>query len=125
MWEGRYKSTVVDADSWLLTVYGYIELNPVRADMVSHASGYPWSSYQANALGKDIALLTSHSNYRRLGKTAAERQSAYRALFRGRMPERDVTAIREATNKAWVLGSDPPPCGRTATPLYSLFANSE
>lgn len=79
MWEGRYKSTVVDADSWLLTVYGYIELNPVRADMVSHASGYPWSSYQANALGKDIALLTPHPNYRRLGKTAAERQSACRA----------------------------------------------
>ena len=106
LWEGRYKSTVVDADTYLLTVYRYIELNPVRADMVRHAAEYPWSSYPSNALGKDIALLTPHPSYRRLGKTAAERQSAYRALFRGRMPERDVTAIREATNKAWVLGSD-------------------
>ena len=106
LWEGRYKSTLVDADSYLLTVYRYIELNPVRADMVSHASESPWSSYQSNAAGKRIALLTQHPLYRRLGKTDEKRQGAYRALFRGRMPERDVTAIREATNKAWVLGSD-------------------
>lgn len=106
LWEGRYKSTLVDADNYLLTVYRYIELNPVRASMVAHASEYPWSSYQGNALGKPIQLLTPHPLYRRLGKTDAERQSAYRALFRGRMPERDLAAIRQATNKAWVLGDD-------------------
>ena len=106
MWEGRYKSTLVDADNYLLTVYRYIELNPVRANMVSHPSEYPWSSYQGNAQGKPIQLLTPHSMYRRLGRTDAERQSACRALFRGRMTERDLTAIREATNKAWALGDD-------------------
>ena len=106
LWEGRYKSTIVDADTYLLTVYRYIELNPVRADMVGHASDYPWSSYQGNAVGKHIELLRPHRLYRRLGKTEEERQAAYRALFRGRMPERELTAIREATNKAWVLGSD-------------------
>ncbi len=47
LWEGRYKSTLVDSDSYLLTVYRYLELNPVRAGMVTHASEYPWSSYQA------------------------------------------------------------------------------
>lgn len=106
LWEGRFKSTVVDADNYLLTVYRYIEMNPVRANMVSHASDYPWSSYQSNAVGKSIALLTPHPTYQRLGKTDEERQSAYRILFRGRMPERDLAAIREATNKAWVLGDD-------------------
>jgi putative transposase len=106
LWEGRYKSTVVDADNYLLTVYRYIELNPVRANMVSHASEYPWSSYQGNALGKPIALLTPHPLYRRLGKSDEERQGAYRMLFRGRMPERDLAAIRDATNKAWALGDD-------------------
>ena len=106
LWEGRYKSTLVDADNYLLTVYRYIELNPVRASMVAHASEYPWSSYQANALGKPIQLLTPHLLYRRLGKSAEERQTAYRALFRGRMAERDVADIREATAKAWVLGDD-------------------
>jgi len=106
LWEGRYKSTLVDADNYLLTVYRYIELNPVRAGMVSHASEYPWSSYQGNALGKPIQLLTPHTLYSRLGKTDVERQSAYRALFRGKMPERDLAAIRESTNKGWVLGND-------------------
>ena len=106
LWEGRFKSTVVDADSYLMTVYRYIELNPVRASMVTHASEYPWSSYQSNALGKTIELLTPHHLYLQLGKNDAERQSAYRALFRGRMPDRDLQAIREATNKAWALGDD-------------------
>jgi putative transposase len=87
-------------------VYRYIELNHVRAGMVAHASEYPWSSYQGNALGKAIQLLTPHPLYRQLGKTDAERQSAYVALFRGRMPERDLAVIREATNKTWVLGDD-------------------
>jgi putative transposase len=106
LWEGRYKSTLVDSDSYLLTVYRYIELNPVRASMVKHSAEYPWSSYQGNALGKPIQLLTPHSMYCQLGRTDAERQSAYRSLFRGRIAERDLTAIREATNKAWVLGDD-------------------
>ncbi len=106
LWEGRYKSTLVDTESYLLTVYRYIELNPVRAAMVSHAADHPWSSYQANALGKRIELLTPHRLYTRLGRTREERQAAYRALFRGRMPERTLAAIREATNKSWALGDD-------------------
>uniref|UniRef100_UPI0040486D3B transposase n=1 Tax=Rheinheimera sp. TaxID=1869214 RepID=UPI0040486D3B len=104
LWEGRYKSTVVDADSYLLTVYRYIELNPVRAKMVAHAAEYPWSSYQGNALGKPIQLLTPHALYNQLGNTVKERQLAYRGLFNGMMPERELTAIRDATNKTWVLG---------------------
>ncbi|MDZ7784728.1 MAG: transposase [Halioglobus sp.] len=104
LWEGRYKSALVDTENYLLTVYRYIELNPVRAGIVSHAAEYPWSSYQFNALGKPIQLLTPHALYLRLGRTAAERQDTYRSLFRGRMPERNLTAIREATNKGWVLG---------------------
>jgi len=106
LWEGRYKSTLVDADNYLLMVYRYIELNPVRANMVAHASEYPWSSYQGNALGKPIQLLTPHPLYRRLGATDEGRQAAYRSLFRGRMPERDLEAIRMATHKGWVLGDD-------------------
>jgi putative transposase len=52
LWEGRYKSTLVDSDAYLLTVSCYIELNPVRAIMVDHPSEYPWSSYRGDAMGK-------------------------------------------------------------------------
>lgn len=123
LWEGRYKSTLVDAEHYLLTVYRYIELNPVRANMVAHASEYPWSSYRANSLGKEIQLLTPHPKYKQLGKTEEERQSAYRALFRGRMAEREIEEIREATNKSWALGNDrfkeqiEAKTGRRAVPL--------
>lgn len=92
LWEGRYKSTLVDTEAYLLTVYRYIELNPVRAAMVAHASDYPWSRYQHNAGGKSIALVTPHEEYLRLGKTPTERQAQYRLLFRGRMSERDLKA---------------------------------
>ncbi len=106
LWEGRYKSTLVDADTYLMTVYRYIELNPVRARMVDHASEYPWSSYRYNALGKPIQLLSPHPLYLNLGKIPEERQKVYRSLFRGRMPDRELAEIREATNKAWALGDD-------------------
>jgi len=90
LWEGRYKSTIVDSERYLLTVYRYIELNPVRAAMVEHASEYPWSSYQHNAVGKEIKLITPHGCYIELGRKKEERLTAYRALFRGRMAESDI-----------------------------------
>lgn len=90
----------------MLTVYRYIELNPVRAKMVEHALEYPWSSYRQNGVGLDVALVTPHREYVRLGKTAEERQKAYRLLFRGRMAEKDIDEIRDCTKKSWVVGDD-------------------
>lgn len=106
LWEGRYKATLIDAESYLLTCMRYIEMNPVRAGMVGHPMDYPWSSYRANAQGDASGLLTPHSLYRRLGKTDTERQAAYRQLFRAQLSKADVDAIREATNKAWALGNN-------------------
>jgi putative transposase len=104
LWEGRYKSTLVDSERYLLTVSRYIELNPGRAKMVEHASKYTWSSYQSNAVGKAIKLITPHNLYVKLGKTPSQRQARYRALFDGHMPQHTLDEIRSATNKAWVLG---------------------
>ncbi len=106
LWEGRYKATLIDSEHYLLTCMRYIELNPVRAAMVDHPGDYPWSSYPCNAQGNDNPLVTSHSIYHRLARSASARQSSYRQLFRGHLAMEDVDAIREATNKAWVLGND-------------------
>lgn len=102
--EGRYKSTLIDSERYLLTCMRYIELNPVRAAMVEHPSDYPWSSYRFNANGMTDELLAHHSLYIRLGGTDEERQEAYRELFSVEIPKVDVDTIRDATNKAWVLG---------------------
>lgn len=106
LWEGRYKATLIDSEAYLLTCMRYIELNAVRAGMVAHPSAYPWSSYHHNALGQPKAFVTPHSEYRYLGKTEPERQAAYRQLFKHHLPEKRIAEIREATNKAWVLGND-------------------
>ena len=107
LWEGRYKATLIDSETYALSCYRYIELNPVRArDMVEHPSDYPWSSYRHNAMGKYDELVVHHELYEALGRNGEERRKAYRALFKTRIPKKTFDEIREATNKAWVLGSE-------------------
>ena len=105
LWEGRYKATLIDSDRYLLTCMRYIELNPVRAGMTDSPGQYQWSSYRGNALGARNDILQPHGLYRRLGASLEDRQSRYRALFRGSIDEADLEAIREATNSGWVLGN--------------------
>jgi putative transposase len=104
LWEGRYKATLIDSESYLLVCMRYIELNPVRASMVANLGDYPWSSYRYNALGQADDLVMPHFEFQRLGKDDGERQAAYRALFSQPMPETQINEIRDATNKSWVLG---------------------
>jgi putative transposase len=107
LWEGRFNATLIDSETYALTCYRYIELNPVRAQgMAKHPSEYPWSSYRHNALGQTDTLVIPHSLYNGLGATDEERQSAYRALFKSDVSQATLDEIRMATNKAWVLGSD-------------------
>ena len=107
LWEGRYKATLIDSEAYLLTCMRYIELNPVRANMVIDPSDYAWSSYHFNALGQLSDLIVPHPEYLHLvGESTEARQAAYRALFKHHISENSITEIREATNKAWVLGND-------------------
>ena len=106
LWEGRYKATLLDSEQYLLTCSRYIELNPVRAGMVKSPEAYPWSSYQANALGKEDKLLVPHVVYQALGKGKAECCNNYRALFKYCIDKNQLNEIRNATNKSWVLGND-------------------
>jgi putative transposase len=105
LWEGRYKSCLVDTDDYFLLVSRYIELNPVRARMVNHPSQYPWSSFHANALGVPIKLITAHYCYKSLGKTKKLRQENYLSLFDAHIPEYTLDEINESVNKGWSLGS--------------------
>ena len=107
LWEGRYRATLIDSDRYLLTCYRYIEMNPVRARLVAHPRQYCWSSYGANALGNGDPLVETHERYLALGDSREGRTTAYRALFRQVLDERTLSEIREATNKAWVLGEVP------------------
>ncbi len=106
LWEGRFKSCVVDADDYLLVCQRYIELNPVRAGMVNSPADYHWSSYHSNGLEAPAKLWTPHSVYLALGKSGQERQAAYQALFTGYIDDVMLDEIRESTNKGLALGND-------------------
>lgn len=106
LWEGRYRAAPIDSEAYLLACSRYIELNPVRARMVRHPRDHRWSSYRANALGAADALVSPHPLYLTLGRTAAERQESYRALFRERLDEDFIEDLRSATNGGWALGDD-------------------
>jgi len=81
LWEDRCEALPVHVGRYLLACMRYIELNPVRARVVAQPGQYRWSSFRANALGRDDALLTPHAHYCALGRSSASRQAAYRALF--------------------------------------------
>jgi putative transposase len=104
LWDSRYKSSLVDADRYLLVCQRYIELNPVRAGMVDDPAQYRWSSYRAHALGQPDARLAPHLLYLALGAEAAQRQAAYRALFRAHLGDAALADIRLALNQNQPLG---------------------
>jgi len=78
LWEGRFKSSLVDSNNYLFTCMRYIELNPVRAHMIDVPSEYCWSSYSFNAMSIVNELLIPHPLYLELGSTSEERCYAYR-----------------------------------------------
>ena len=104
LWEGRFKSTIVDSETYALACYRYIEANPVRARMVERAEQHPWSSYAHNALGRQDALIGEHGCYLALAEDGENRRAAYRKLFDYGLAETVVDTLRDATQRGWVPG---------------------
>ena len=105
LWEGRFRSCLTQEEGYVLGCYRYIELNPVRAGVVEHPAEYRWSSYRTNAQGEPDELLGAHPLYAALGRDDAERQAAYRKLFRFELDPGLVDDIRQATNGNYALGN--------------------
>jgi len=104
LWEGRYKSALVESEQYLLSCSRYIEMNPVRAGMVDGPGQYQWSSYSSNALGKKDRKLTQHELYQRLGSSDVLRQQSYKALFKNYIDVKTLDMIRESTQQSSIIG---------------------
>jgi putative transposase len=104
LWDGRYKSSLVQAETYLLVCQRYIELNPVRAGMTADPANYRWSSYRANGLGQPDSILTPHPLYLALGAEVTARRVAYRALFCTELDGEALDAIRLAADQSQPLG---------------------
>jgi putative transposase len=106
LWEGRFRSCLVQADNYLLACQRYIELNPVRAGMVNKPGDYRWSSFRANTGQAIDPMLTPHAVFLDLGAGAERRHSAYRELFDEHLDPAVVARIRESAHGGFVLGSE-------------------
>ena len=104
LWEGRYRATVVDSASYLLTCSRYIELNPVRNGLVKKPGDYRWSSYAHNAGVTIDEMITASREYLKLGANDRERAKNYRAMFRKKLSSETIEQITSATMKGWALG---------------------
>lgn len=105
LWDSRYKSSLVQPESYLLACLRYIELNPVRAAMVNDPAHYRWSSYRFHGLGQPDDLLTPHPLWLALGHDAPARHAAHRALFRAQLDDEAISDIRLALHQSQPLGN--------------------
>ncbi len=106
LWDGRYKSTVVQSESYLLTCMAYLDLNPVRAGMVVQAADYAWSSYGHYTGQRIDKLITPHPLAWELGNTPFAREAAYAALVQGGVVHREQMAITHSVLYGWALGDE-------------------
>ena len=104
LWEGRYKSTLIQTDRYLLACMAYIDLNPVRAGLVAQAQDYPWSSHGHYRGLRSDRLITPHALYWELGNTPFAREAAYAELVQAGISPVQQSALTQATLSGWALG---------------------
>jgi putative transposase len=104
LWEGRFKSTLIQTERYLLACMAYIDLNPVRAGMVAQAGDYPWSSFAHFVGRRTDRLITPHPLFWELGNTPFAREAAYAQLVQEGVTSVQQAALTDATLRGWALG---------------------
>lgn len=106
LWEGRYRSTLIETERYLLACMVYIDLNPVRAGMVGAASDYPWSSHGHYVGLRTDRMMTPHPLFWALGNTPFAREAAYAELVRSGIAPEQQDALTRSTLSGWALGGE-------------------
>lgn len=104
LWEGRYKSTLIQAERHLLACMVYMDLNPVRAGMVADPADYPWSSHQHFIGRRTDKLISPHPLYWELGNTPFARDQAYAEMVRSGVSDDQRRALTDSALRGWALG---------------------
>lgn len=105
VWQGRFKSPVIQNDEHLLTVLRYIEANPLRANIVTHAEEYPWSSYPTHGLGEATELLDRVIPYEQLSQYTAVRLRKWSEKVHLPLAESTLDAVRRSSTTGLPYGS--------------------
>lgn len=104
LWEGRYRSTLIQADRYLLACMVYMDMNPVRAGIAQAAADYPWSSHRHYIGLRDDKLVTPHPLYWTLGNTPFAREAAYAELVAAGIGQDQQQALTNSALQGWALG---------------------
>ncbi len=107
LWQGRYHSSLVDTEDYFMVCQRYIELNPVRAGLVTHPVDYDWSSYRVHAHGEQSGIVVPHELYTAIAPENRAREASYRALFLHALPPTLLDQVRQATTSNGICGSAP------------------
>ena len=105
LWEGRFKSCLVDNDAYVMRCYRYIELNPVRAGITASAGEFRWTSFHRNGLGRADPLVTPHADYLGLGSNDSERAVAYASMLACGCAPSEADEIRLMTSRQRAFGN--------------------
>lgn len=106
LWEGRYRSTLIQNERYLMACMVYLDLNPVRAGMVAQPQDHPWTSYH-HYTGRVVdRRLTPHAFYWGLGNTPFAREVAYAEMVQTGLPAPQQAALTAATLQGWALGDE-------------------
>lgn len=105
VWQGRFKSPLVETDEHLLTVVRYVESNPLRAGMVKDLKDYPWTSYGVHGLGRADDLITPMPCWEELRRTEAARQRYWRSWVHQPITQRELARIRRSVQSGVPYGS--------------------
>lgn len=105
LWEGRYRSNLIETERYLLACMAYIDLNPVRAGMVASPADHPWSSHR-HYIGQRIdPLVSPHALFWTLGNTPFAREMAYRELVQAGLEASQQQSLTRSVLTGWTLGS--------------------
>ena len=106
LFQGRFKTALIEAERYFLLCSRYVESNPVRAQVTAELADYPWSSYRHHAGLQSDPVITDHTLYWALGNTPFQREAAYIELSRPMLSSAEKASIDAAVLKGWPLGSD-------------------
>jgi putative transposase len=106
LWEGRFKSSPISTNDYLMACCRYVELNPVRAGMVTGPDGYRWSSYRVRAGAVQQKWVDFDPHYLSLAASAKKRQEKYREFIQGTIQEEEMVQIRRAIQRGQLTGSN-------------------
>jgi putative transposase len=106
LWDGRYFGSLVGTDQYFWNCHRYIELNPVRAGIVTRPEDFRWSSHACNALARPDPVVTPHPSYLALAHRMGDVATSYRRMFAEALAESTVTEIRYRLQKERAYGAE-------------------